>query len=71
MKLYCWKNINVYPYAGGMVTVIADDEVMARRVASELLEQEMFYYKAAYDLSASPEVKDITPGTGFAYYWEE
>jgi ethanolamine utilization microcompartment shell protein EutL len=70
MKLYTWKDFNTYPYAGGMVTVIANDVASARQAAEVLIKEEI-YGGAGYDLSVEPEVKDLVAGEGFVYYWEE
>jgi hypothetical protein len=70
MKLYTWRHINIYEYGGGIVSVIAEDEASARKYAAALLDKEV-YADREYDLSTDPEVQDIAPGVGAAYYWEE
>jgi len=70
MKLYSWKDYNTYPYAGGMVTVVANSEEEASEVAEAMVKQAV-YRGSGYDLSSDPLVQEIAPGNGFAYYWEE
>lgn len=71
MKIYTWRDFNTYPYAGGMVVVVAENIDQARELATEELKHTV-YHGSGFDISGEPDsVVPAQVGAVSAYYWEE